>query len=316
MPSDVPNCSVVVPFYNSKYLLPDFLRNTLKHIGERDELLLINDGSEDISFQECLELKNLDPRINVINKHHSGIVESLNSGIRAAKFEYIARLDVDDQILGSRLDKQKRILEKYRDCAVVFCDYEFIGNEKPLGVMVGAIDPTSVALSLIKSIRTPHPGAMFRKSIFNSVGCYNINEYPAEDLGLWMRFALVSELRSVPEIGLGYAISKGGISDTNREKMNQTRNLLVRNFLSRWKPRNIFEDLSTSFKSYAYEPLGMRRRILLYLDLVSILKFRSPLRLQVVRFILMRMPYMFDIRVILESAILWRETRVRRKFRK
>jgi glycosyltransferase involved in cell wall biosynthesis len=75
-------CSILLPLYNGALFLDDSLSSILASMRENDELVLINDGSEDISEEKLKKLEFRDSRIKIINKNHSGLVDTLNYGLR------------------------------------------------------------------------------------------------------------------------------------------------------------------------------------------------------------------------------------------
>ena len=89
-------CSIVLPIYNGSNFLQRSISSNLLTMQPFDELLIVNDGSEDISSSKLLEFEHFDKRIKVLNKPHTGLVETLNYGISCCKHEFIARADVDD----------------------------------------------------------------------------------------------------------------------------------------------------------------------------------------------------------------------------
>jgi glycosyltransferase involved in cell wall biosynthesis len=97
----VPTISVVVPVYNSALtlrLLVHRLREVLGDLGAEYEIILVNDGSRDTSWQvirdlaaEYAEVRGLDLMRNY------GQHNALLAGIRAAKHEVVTTLDDDLQ---------------------------------------------------------------------------------------------------------------------------------------------------------------------------------------------------------------------------
>jgi glycosyltransferase involved in cell wall biosynthesis len=91
-----PLISIIVPIFNSQdYLrkcIDSLLCQTLKEI----EIILINDGSTDISPEIIDEYAKKDPRVKAIHKKNSGYGASMNRGIRAAKASYIGTIEADD----------------------------------------------------------------------------------------------------------------------------------------------------------------------------------------------------------------------------
>ena len=82
-------------------------------------------------------------------------------------------------------------------------------------------------LSLLTSQQTAHPSALINKVHFEKSGGYSETEFPAEDLGLWLRLSRTGKLISIPEELLYYSMTSSGISNTNRRKV-QDRTLALR----------------------------------------------------------------------------------------
>ncbi len=85
--------SVIIPFYNAQELIARCIRNVQEQSLNEIEILLIDDGSTDSSF-EWIDLS--DPRIRVFRQKNMGPGMARNKGIQEARGEYIAFMDVDD----------------------------------------------------------------------------------------------------------------------------------------------------------------------------------------------------------------------------
>lgn len=98
---DKPNCSIVIPVYNSEESLPlliSRIENVMSEIANQFELILVNDGSRDKSWNVILGLTSQYPWIHAINlMRNSGQHNALLCGIRAAKYEVTITLDDDLQ---------------------------------------------------------------------------------------------------------------------------------------------------------------------------------------------------------------------------
>ena len=93
--------SAVVPVYNSAATLgelTDRLRSTLSELGRDYELILVNDGSDDASWERIVELAAADERVRGLNlMRNYGQHNALLAGIRAARHGVIVTLDDDLQ---------------------------------------------------------------------------------------------------------------------------------------------------------------------------------------------------------------------------
>ena len=81
--------SIIVPIYNSSAYLQECIDSILAQTYTNFELHLINDGSRDNSGEICEVYAKKDSRINVIHKANSGVSDTRNLGIKAAKGEFI-----------------------------------------------------------------------------------------------------------------------------------------------------------------------------------------------------------------------------------
>ena len=93
-----PKVSVILPVYNvGKYLrqsLDSLINQTLKDI----EIICVNDGSTDDSYEILEEYKAKDARIKVIHKENKGTGAARNDGLRIAQGECIGFVDPDDWV--------------------------------------------------------------------------------------------------------------------------------------------------------------------------------------------------------------------------
>ncbi len=95
------NVSVVIPVYNSEQILPvlvDRLKPVLKSLSAVYELILVNDGSTDNSWNVIEDLASRHDWICGINlMRNYGQHNALLCGIRAARYDVIVTMDDDLQ---------------------------------------------------------------------------------------------------------------------------------------------------------------------------------------------------------------------------
>lgn len=88
--------SIVIPVYNAAGHLEGCMRSIRNQTMEDLEILLVDDGSDDGSYELCDRLAAEDQRIKVLHQNNAGVSAARNAGIAAAKGEYIAFSDADD----------------------------------------------------------------------------------------------------------------------------------------------------------------------------------------------------------------------------
>lgn len=115
--------SIVVPVYNVQMYLPDCLASILKQTYEEFELLLVDDGSTDGSGKICEQYAALDHRIQVIHQPNGGLSAARNTGMKAAKGEFICFIDSDDLVHKDYLKTLCEVQKQYNS-DVVWCQFE------------------------------------------------------------------------------------------------------------------------------------------------------------------------------------------------
>ena len=264
--------SALLPVKNGQTYLEKLLPNILAMLMSQDELIVVNDGSTDQTQNIIEKYRSQDPRIALINTSGVGLVSALNLGIQRAKNSWVARFDVDDQYLDNRIAEQRKCLSE--DIAVVFSDYQFISDRGiGLGYVYSAVLPTPTILSLVSSQRTAHPSAIINKEMLDKAGGYRLQDFPAEDLALWLRMSQLGKMISVPLPLLRYTLSGNSISGQNRNIQQNKKHDLIQSFSS-WRllqERSIEEFPQTlgSYRTITHAP----ERILLHLrDLFLVAK--------------------------------------------
>ena len=134
----MPIISVIVPVYNAEKYLHRCIDSILMQTFADFELLLINDGSTDLSSAICDEYALSDSRIKTIHKPNTGVSSTRNRGLEESQGKYIIFLDADDfRYVNTALEQLVEIAEKY-DLDVVRGEYKAVdqdGNdlfERPL----------------------------------------------------------------------------------------------------------------------------------------------------------------------------------------
>ena len=91
-----PMFSIIVPVYNTEKELERCVRSVTCQTFKDFELILVDDGSKDSSGSLCDAFFAEDSRIVTIHQQNAGSSEARNTGIRAAKGNYLLFLDSDD----------------------------------------------------------------------------------------------------------------------------------------------------------------------------------------------------------------------------
>ena len=93
-----PVISVIVPVYNVEKYLTVCIDSLMNQGDLRMEIILVNDGSTDLSGEIADEYAKKEERIKVIHQENEGASAARNPGLEIAQGEYIAFLDSEDWI--------------------------------------------------------------------------------------------------------------------------------------------------------------------------------------------------------------------------
>lgn len=105
--------SIIIPVYNSKEYLTDCVKSAERQIYPNTEIILIDDGSTDGSYELCDLLASKYMNIVVIHQQNSGVSAARNVGITAAKGKYIVFCDSDDLLAPEMLKELVAAKEIY-----------------------------------------------------------------------------------------------------------------------------------------------------------------------------------------------------------
>lgn len=103
--------SIIVPIYNVETYLEKCIDSIIMQTYSNIEILLINDGSTDKSYDICQKFSKQDNRIKVINLSNSGVSNARNEGLSNVTGDYIMFVDGDDFIAYDALENIVNIIE-------------------------------------------------------------------------------------------------------------------------------------------------------------------------------------------------------------
>lgn len=201
-----PLVSVVLPFYNPGKKLDYAIRSIVEQTFTRWELILVNNNACAVSSAIAEKWCRKNRKIKLIFEPVQGIAHAINTGIRNAQADFVARMDADDISFPERIEKQVDYLLNHPETGVVstrslFCSS--IGNNEGFSLFVDWQNKiiTNEQHYLARFIESPlaHPTVMFRKEIIGLYGYYNTGNVP-EDYELWLRwFARGVGFYKIPE---------------------------------------------------------------------------------------------------------------------
>ena len=115
--------SIIIPVYNVKEYLSECVNSVLHQTYQDLEILLVDDGSTDLSSILCDEYVIKDNRISVIHKTNAGLSSSRNTGMAVMKGEYTCFVDSDDFL--KNLETIERYVKRIKISQVDVLNYTF-----------------------------------------------------------------------------------------------------------------------------------------------------------------------------------------------
>ncbi|MBP3502936.1 MAG: glycosyltransferase family 2 protein [Clostridia bacterium] len=129
-----PKVSIIITVYNGEKYLRECLESIKGQTLSEIEIICVDDGSTDNSYNILKEYKKNDSRFKVIKKEHSNAGDSRNFGLKNANGKYLLFLDCDDYF-SKDLCNDTYNKAKLFDADIVFFEYETLmddGNKKEL----------------------------------------------------------------------------------------------------------------------------------------------------------------------------------------
>ena len=305
--------AALLPVKNGEEFLAALLPSILSMLEPSDELVVVNDGSTDSTREIIEHFQVLDTRIKLINTSGVGLVSALNLGLSEVTCNWVARFDVDDQYANNRISQQRKMIKI--GVAVVFSDYRFTSASGiSLGVVPSAISPLPMALSLVSGQRTAHPVALINRKFLEACGNYKAEDFPVEDLALWLRLSKMGELVSVPDELLFYRLTRGSISSQNRQTQRALKGGILRRF-DFWDQlqRDCILQFDTTLEQYMDFPKSRRRIFLHIRDLFLVSRF-TGLKVSLLQ-IFRKMGGRLSFEVLLSGALMGIFALIRRTYR-
>lgn len=193
--SDCPLVTIAIPIFNAEKYLEYAIQSVINQTYSNWELLLMEDGSTDESASIAKRMTEKDHRIQYISdKKNRGLVYRLNQSIALAKGDYYARMDADDIMAITRIEKEVLHLVDNPDIDVLGSSAMLIDENN---VINGSQNMGGVRDFFI------HPSVMGKTTWFKS-NPYDAKAVRIEDKDLWLRTQKKSQFYNIQEPLLFY----------------------------------------------------------------------------------------------------------------
>lgn len=231
MPDTKPNVAVIIPTYNRASMIVACIESVLNQSYPVNEIIVIDDCSADNTIEQLNKFK--DNIIILKTEKQSGAQTARNIGIKAAKSEWIAFLDSDDEWLPYKMEKQISALKKinYDPWTVIHgdCYIKNINSDKKKHWQLENIDGENVYKQLLSKSGTLFPSILTSMHALEKINFLDENAPSYHEWDTAIRLAKYCRFIHIQEPLFIYNIHKNTISK-NSDKDVQGYQYIINKF--------------------------------------------------------------------------------------
>jgi glycosyltransferase involved in cell wall biosynthesis len=201
-----PRVSIIIPAYNSERYIRTALDSVLSQTYSDYEVIVVDDGSTDGTRAAVLAVGG---PVRCLSQQNGGPSAARNTGLVAARGEFICFLDADDSWTPDKLDAQVSFMDRNARIGLVFSDEDEFDDQ---GVQCASLLATSrfhreivsgeaivqPFQKLLAENFIPTSTVMVRKRCFETAGLFDVNLRGPEDRDMWSRIAASFEIACIP----------------------------------------------------------------------------------------------------------------------
>jgi glycosyltransferase involved in cell wall biosynthesis len=185
MTAAAPRVSVIMAVYNGAQYLREAMDSVLAQDFSDFEFVIVDDCSTDAT--PAMIAAYGDARIVYLrNARNAGQTASLNTALRAARGEYVARIDADDAYQPGKLRRQVAFLDANPDVAVCgTAAVKFDGHGREFGLFIPPTRAEDIRFTIHQRVPVCHVSVMMRRDRVLACGGYDEDYKYAADYALW-----------------------------------------------------------------------------------------------------------------------------------
>lgn len=230
-----PRISIIIPAYAHAQFIGDAIRSVVKQALEDWELIIVNDGSPDDTYNVVKPFLP-DPRIQYFEQKNQGQSAARNFGISMAQGEFIHLLDDDDWMPSDAFEWQVATLTTCPDVATIVGAVTYVTENGATIAQPPIKEGRIYFLDLFGGNVYASPGqALFRRTVFEQVGLFDIKMPGVDDYDMMFRVARSHQILSTNRNALFYRCHPTNAS-SNRAHMLESGLKVIRHHLASVPP--------------------------------------------------------------------------------
>lgn len=166
--------TVIIPAYNAEKYIVNCVESVAAQTYQHLEIIVVNDGSTDLTGQLLDEIAKKDTRIKVIHQKNQGVSAARNTGLSQAKGDCIGFVDADDEVAQDMYEFLYHNLVTYH-ADISHCGYEHVKSNETIqfhGTGVVLVQDKTDAVKELLTGQRVEPSActkLYKKSTIEKV---------------------------------------------------------------------------------------------------------------------------------------------------
>lgn len=211
--------SIIMPVHNGQKFITKSIESVLEQSYENWELIIVNDGSTDLTEEIVIKFQNLTNKVKYFYKVNEGQVKATNFGILKSNGDYVAFLDSDDLWESDKLNKQVNFISKNKNIDFLYAKYNSIdeyGNLLSTNNSHGSLNHHE---DLLKRCFIGRLTVMVKKSILVELDLFDEFLHSTDDWDMWIRISKKFQLSFLDEVVASYRIHPQSMSKNSYNQL-------------------------------------------------------------------------------------------------
>lgn len=262
--------SIIVPIYNAEKYIDRCITSIQNQTYTKIQIILVNDGSADGSYDICKKYAENDNRIVLINQNNKGVVETRKVGIQAAGGDCVAWVDADDWIEEDYIERMVMLMCDTGVDMVAVAHYHDIGFESTLvknGISPGIYKTKEIIYKMLYSGTFYEYGIgphlvtkLFKTDILKKISSQIDNKIIAGD-DATMVYSGILEINKIcvsDMAGYHYIQNPTSITKINYGDEKNRVDCLIDFLEKRFKDKNVYDETANQLKIYWNYMMALR----------------------------------------------------------
>jgi glycosyltransferase involved in cell wall biosynthesis len=218
--------SVIIPNYNNARYVATAINSVLAQNHPDVEIIVVDDGSTDNSRAV---ITAFGERVRYLWQANQGLAGARNTGIRAARGEWIGLLDADDEWCPTYLTTISKLIDQDRQAAVYYSAASCMDSDgadlpRHLGAPIGS--PDQIYQTLVRANFLIPSTIVMRAEVVRAAGLFDQTLRSCEDWDLWLRIAPTQRFVGTAEPLVRYRVHNASLS-ANLTGMHQAAQAVI-----------------------------------------------------------------------------------------